>query len=464
MTALNSQFLQAIQAFDATQNILILPSQPADGDSIGSALALFQVLKAKGKNVSVVLTAELPEIFNFMPGADSILPNASVYSDFVISVDLQNSNAANVRHEIVDNKINLIITPQHGTLLPEQVSFPKPEKKYDLIVVLDAASPTQLGEFYKQNYLIFGEIPSINIDHHSSNSNFASVNLVNKEASSTTQILFELFKAYRVDMTPDIATLLLAGLITDTGSFQNDNTTPEAFDLAAELIEAGARQQEIIKNIYKTKQLQTLKLWGKILSNIRVDEANRIVWSTASRMDFSETGTTEKDTGDIIDDLISNAEEADTVILMIENSDGSLHVSIRTTSDDKDATKLAALFGGGGHPRAAGFTLQNASIASHESVIIQSVISQFGANMATTAPAESPTETTPVEPAKTFEPTTIEVENTLETPTVVSTETIATDANTADDEQKRIEKMAINFVSGQEIPNNTNTNQDEKTS
>ena len=444
MTTLNSQFLQAIQAFEATQNILILPSQPADGDSIGSALALFQVLKAKGKNVSVVLTAELPEIFKFMPGSDSILPNASVYSDFVITIDLKNQSASNVKHEIVDNKINIIVTPEHGTLLPEQVSFPTPQKKYDLLVILDAASPTQLGEFYKQNYLIFGEIPSINIDHHVSNTNFASMNLVDKNASSTTQILFDLFKAYKIEITADIATLLLTGLITDTGSFQNDNTTPEAFDLAAELIEAGGRQQEIIKNIYKTKQLQTLKLWGKILSNIKVDETNRIVWATASRMDFSETGTTEKDTGDIIDELISNAEEADTVLLLIENSDGSLHVSIRTTTDEKDATKLAAQFGGGGHPRAAGFTLENASIASHESVIIQSVISQSGPNTEPTVEVIS--QGAVKEPQATILP---------EAPAQITPEAPA--QITADDDQKRIEKMAINFVSGQPVSEATVT-------
>ena len=87
----------------------------------------------------------------------------------------------------------------------------------------------------------------------------------------------------------DIATLLLTGIITDTGSFQNANTTPKSFAVAAQLISYGARQQEIIQHIYKTKQLSQLKLWGRILSKIQTDDSHKIVWSVVTQQDFRDT-------------------------------------------------------------------------------------------------------------------------------------------------------------------------------
>lgn len=362
-------FNQAIQSLKVTNDILILPSSPADGDSIGSALAMFHALKSQGKNATVVLMSDLPEIYKFLPGSTEILKDADINPDFVITIDLRDTKLKDVSHEIQDNKVNIILTPENGSIKQDQVVFPEPAKKYDLLITVDCAELSQLGDFYKNYGRIFGEVPSINIDHHESNANYASINLVDPSASSTTQILVQMFNAMGIQMTPDLATLLLAGIITDTSSFQNQNTTPECFDIAANLIEQGARQQEIIKNVYKTKQLEALKLWGRILSNIKVDEANRIVWTTVPRSLFEETATSYQDIGDIIDELLANAEEADTVLMLVEKADGTLHGSIRTT-EAKDAVQLAAQFGGGGHARAAGFNIPNATIAQKEEEIL----------------------------------------------------------------------------------------------
>jgi len=155
-------------------------------------------------------------------------------------------------------------------------------------------------------------------------------------ASSTTELLLPLLEnlAKKEDIElidEDIATLLLTGIITDTGSFQNANTTPKAFAKAAKLVSYGARQQEIIQNIYKTKQLSQLKLWGRVLSKIQTDDKYRIVWSAVSQQDFRDTESSEDQTGDIIDELMTNAPGAEVVLLMKEKKTKTISVSVRTT-------------------------------------------------------------------------------------------------------------------------------------
>jgi len=319
----------------------------------------------------VCVTSPVPDIFKFLPDVDSIAETVDVYDDFVIELHLKDQELKEIRHEIVDNHVNIFVTPTHGKLSKEQISFPEPKKHYDLIVTVDTADLKQLGSFYEQHSEIFSEIPSINIDHHKSNTQFASLNLVDTSYCSASHILYELLKAMQAPIDADIATLLLAGIITDTGSFQNSNTTPASFDAAAELVDLGGRQQEIIQHIYKTKQLNSLKLWGKILSKIQVNPNHRMLWTSLTQEDLSEFGTNNEAKGDIIDELLSNAEEADLVLLLEERPGNILHGSIRITSEDLDGTVIAQKFGGGGHAKACGFNIENASVQSHSQIVVQ---------------------------------------------------------------------------------------------
>lgn len=379
-------FTKAITAIEHAKNILILPSSPVDGDSLGSALALYDVLKNMDKSATVVLTSDIPDIYKFLPNISHIHSSAEMYSDFMITLHLKDQELEDIRHEIVDDHVNIIVTPSQGRFTPEQVSFPEPKKHYDLIITVDCADLTQLGEFYKQHFQIFSEVPSINIDHHISNKNYASLNLVDPGYCSTTHILYDLLLELSAEINSDVATLLLAGIITDTGSFQNTNTTPEAFDVAAELIDLGGRQQEIIQHIYKTKQLNSLKLWGKILSKIQIDNEYQLMWTSLTNIDLKETDTTNQDKGEIMDELLSNAEDARIVILLEERPGQVLHGSIRVNNDEINAVTIAENFGGGGHQRAAGFNIQGATVESHESKVLK-FIRQY---LDSLAPANEP--------------------------------------------------------------------------
>lgn len=375
---INSTQKQIVDLIKRSEHILVLPSSPPDGDSIGSAVAFYLLLKKLGKDVTIICNDQVPDVLQFLPNIKVIGNRVVTTTDFIVTIDLRNATLENVKHEIENNKLNIIITPKEGRFSENDVSFNKGESNYDLIITVDCAELKQLRNFYENNIELFRQIPIINIDHHISNTHFGKINHVDIMASSTTELLLSLFEEIARDekmdlIDEDIATLLLTGIITDTGSFQNANTTPKAFDKAAQLVAYGARQQEIIQHVYKTKRLSQLKLWGRVLSKIQTDAKHKIVWSTVSQQDFKDTESTEDETGDIIDELMTNAPEAEIVILMKERDGNMISGSIRTTTPSIDASALAENFGGGGHNQAAGFRIMDMSLRDAEYYVIDTV-------------------------------------------------------------------------------------------
>ena len=274
-----------------------------------------------------------------------------------------------------DGKMKIVVKTNKGVITRENLSIESSKMDYDLIFTVDLAELTQLGSFYEENVSMFTEVPVINVDHHISNDYFGRVNYVDIMASSTTELLLALFeemqKGKDIDLIDeDIATLLLTGIVTDTGSFQNANTTPKSFATSAKLISYGARQQEIIQKIYKTKHLSQLKLWGRVLSKLQVDEEHKLIWSTISQQDFKDTGSVPEQTGDVIDELMSNAPRAEVIVLIKEQDDGVVSVSVRTTNNRVNASEIAENFGGGGHVRAAGFRISDKKLIEAEYEIV----------------------------------------------------------------------------------------------
>lgn len=367
---------QIVELMKKSSRILVLPSSPPDGDSIGSAVALYITLRKLNKDVTVICSDEIPDVLDFLPNMKIVGNKLMSSNDFVISVDCRKIQVDKVKTITENDKLNFILTPKEGGNISENdITFNKGEVAYDLIITVDCAELSQLRHIYENNIEMFHRIPVINIDHHISNTHFGKINYVDIMASSTTELLLpllgDLAKEENVDLIDeDVATLLLTGIITDTGSFQNANTTPRAFEVASELIAYGARQQEIIQYIYKTKQLSQLKLWGRVLSKIQTDDKHHIIWSIVSQQDFRDTGSLEEETGDIIDELMTNAPGAEIVFLMKEKKDGTISGSIRTTTPAVDAAKIAEHFGGGGHTQAAGFRLEATDLRDAEYKVI----------------------------------------------------------------------------------------------
>lgn len=369
---------QAVELIRSSQNILILTHQDPDGDALGSALALQAALKKIEKTADVAISGRLNPSLEFLPGVSTLSKKLEASSDLLLTIDTRSTGEdlrLGHKKSAEDHRVTIIISPQRGTLVPEDVTITRSGPKYDLVIVLDTADLSLLGDILADFPDLLYETPTISIDHHPTNSYFAKVNWVDMTSTSTAEMLVSLIESLGRQETlldADIATCLLTGLITDTDSFQNMNTTPKSLTVAAQLIAAGARQQEIVEKIYRTKRFITLKLWGKILSNIQENRELRFAWATLRESEMREVGADpDESKGGLIDELLKSIANVDFVFLLSEKGE-EIHGSLRSVKPSYNVAEIAKLFGGGGHVPAAGFAL-NGTLDQQEQQIIRKI-------------------------------------------------------------------------------------------
>src|SRR5262245_19629434 len=291
------------------ERFLVTTHENPDGDALGSLLASTLALEQLGKDTTMYLGGEapLPAEYGFM---------------------------------------------ELGPLL-RQVPEDAGERA---LLAVDCANESRLGP--DPEILVSAPIV-INVDHHHDNTRFGTVNLVVPDASSTGEVLRDVFRELDVELTPEIAEALYIALVTDTGRFQYRNTTPKALRLAAELVDAGADVHRVFEGVYESVQFAKLKLLARALERAQIYEGGRLVVSNLKRTDFHEVGAAEPYSEGIIDYLRA-VEGADMAALLREppRDTGPLHrISLRASSDEIDVSAIARASGaGGGHRQAAGFS------------------------------------------------------------------------------------------------------------
>jgi len=301
-----SDIEKAFQLIQTSTNIAIIPHRSPDGDAIGAALAVKFALRQIGKRPKTICIDPPPQNTKFLPETDQFL-----------------------------NELDL---PQ-----------------YELLIFVDCGAH-YMSKFHEIHPNLFAETRNtINIDHHGSNDMFAKVNLVEPHAASTTQILYTLFQKWGIKIDPNIATCLLTGIYFDTGSFKHNNTTPAVLKTASKLTSLGADFQSISKHLFKQTNVNKLKLWGKTLSNAKRNQ-RKIVSSAVKKNDYKESKTSSKDLEGVID-YLNAVPESKFCILLSEDQKGGVKASLRTQSEDTDLSKIAEVFGGGGHKMASGFRI-----------------------------------------------------------------------------------------------------------
>jgi len=363
---------QAVELIREANNVLAVTHKNPDGDALGSLLALKISLEKLNKKVTIACPDEAAEIFSFLPKVKEIENEIDLSRDLVISVKTAAVKVEKIgyKKDEENKRVDIVVTPSSGKLIPEDVTVSQSGSKFDLIIALDTPNMERLGKL-SQPADIFYEVPVINIDHHPSNERFGKVNWVELVATSTSEILVSLIEALSREvklLDEDVATALLTGLIYDTSSFQNINTTPKSLTVAAQLVAAGARQQEIVKNLYKTKSLRTLKLWGIVLSNVNEDKDHKFLWSSVTKDDVRSVGADESALSGVIDELLKSATDVDFVLLLSER-EGQTHGSLRSISKTFNVAQIAESFGSGGHEGAAAFRLDGPLSSNIEGVL-----------------------------------------------------------------------------------------------
>lgn len=316
------------QAFEllsrSTSVCIALPAHPST-DAVAAGLALSLLLEKIAKNVKVVASDfALPPSHQFLPKSKDILTNVMQLKKFIISLDVSKVAVEELSYDIEENKLKVFITPKNGFFTQQDVSTSAGGYQYDCIITLDAPNFSSLGPLFESNAEFFYNTPIINIDHHAANEQFGQVNVIDLVATSVSEIIFELAKEFGHNMLDEyIATNLLAGIITKTKSFRSASATPKSLAIASHLVAQGARRDDIIKNLYQTKSLSVIQLWGRALARLKTDGNGVVVYSKLNKNDFDRSGTSEADIPGILDEIMVNAEGAEIAYIAYEISDSA---------------------------------------------------------------------------------------------------------------------------------------------
>jgi len=306
------QFREAVKLLQGSKKPLIVVLKEVDADALGSSLALAEALTEQDADVNIFCETEIPATLKFLvPHSLSIFKNIA--------------------------EINLA--------------------ERDLVVVADAGQLKRTGVADKINAMKARGVPLLNIDHHGISESFGTVNLVDPNASAAAVLLYDVLKLGGWTLNKKIATQLLAGIITDTGNFSNAGTTIRALEVAAHCYALGAQSRKIIKELYQSKPVDSLKLWGKILSRLTKNNRWGIVATVILQEDYREYDLDDESTEGLAN-FLNNIQDMRAALILKELPNGEIRGSLRTTRDDVDVGKLAKVLGGGGHKKAAGFSLQ----------------------------------------------------------------------------------------------------------
>lgn len=224
---------------------------------------------------------------------------------------------------------------------------------YDLYLSVDAAEPkmTGLQDLYPSRP---SNVTLVNFDHHHTNPGYGDIDIIDREAPATCAMLYEWFTAAGYPMDRRIATSLLTGILTDTGTFSNPATNEVALSSSAELLLRGANVSRVLQEVVRSKTLISLKVWGRALERLREHPALNIVSTVITKQDIEESSA---ESLEGLANFLNDLSGYRAIMVLKEMPDGNIKGSLRTTRDDVDVSAIAKIFGGGGHKKASGFTV-----------------------------------------------------------------------------------------------------------
>ena len=309
----------AAAAIHQSRTIVMACHVNPDGDALGSLLGLMLALRPLGKTVTCLSEDGVPDILKFLPHADLI---------------------------------------QRAT---DEVDF-------DLALVVDSGDLPRVGKTIEP--IISRARQVVDIDHHATTGAFGDIRVLDARAASTAEIVYALLQTLQAPITPDIATCLFTGIITDTGSFRFQNVTPNTLQVAAALLEAGAPPAFISEHVFENRTFAATRLLGRALASLRQTPDGKIVWAHIMAADFAALDATDQDTEGIVSS-VRGVRGAEVGVLFREMAGGGIRVSLRSR-ETINVAAVAEQFSGGGHRMASGCTV-NLPLAEAEAAVVGAV-------------------------------------------------------------------------------------------
>ena len=304
---------QISESIRKSKNIVIVTHENPDGDAVGSALAMYHALNILNKNVDVIIP-EYSKCFDELPGIDNVIKES--------------------------------------------------DKKYDLAISVDAATDKLLNVWVKY----FRDADKrIVIDHHSTNSMFGDINYVDLSSPACAQVIYMLFKHYGWDITPEIGTCIMAGIITDTGGFQYSGVSKDTFNIAAELLDAGVNISKVYKKVFDTKTRSSFELRKIAINRMEFLEDGKIAFTYVTNDDERNVNAGVGDYEGIVSEGRS-VEGVEVSIFLHELKDGEFKISLRSNSY-VNVSDVCIMFGGGGHMKAAGAKMKADPLVIRDKIV-----------------------------------------------------------------------------------------------
>lgn len=239
-----TNLLKIKEHIEKAKSIIIATHKNPSIDSLGSSLSLYLGLLGIGKNVSVVCPDPVTVEYSNLVGVNKLDTKMGGKRNFVISLDYQEGSIEKVSYNIEGSKFNLVIEPRPGfeDFSEQKVHYSHSGGFADLIITVDTQKLEDLGSVYEENREIFGEKPIINIDHHKDNALYGTINCVDTNVSSTTELIAVVMSYSGVKLSEDIATNLINTIIETTNHFQNSNVNARTFEIASVCMKAGGKR------------------------------------------------------------------------------------------------------------------------------------------------------------------------------------------------------------------------------
>lgn len=293
---------QVVELIENKDRFAITSHIRPDGDSLGSSLGLFWLLRALDKDVEVIMRDAAPHSYQKLPGAEAIRVTPAV------------------------------------------------DRAYDGVFVIECSDIDRPGLIDLEKQFV------VNIDHHSTTELFGTVNWIDSTASAVGEMIYNLCKATGVRVTKEIAECVYTALLTDTGSFHYSNTTERTFKIASELVRTGVKPAKSAEAIFGSYQWSKIELLSQVLATVRRDESGHVAWMRQTMEMQERTRASDEDADGFVNYPLAVG-EVEATALFKECSPGVYRTSLRSKGD-VNVAKIAELFGGGGHRNAAGCTLR----------------------------------------------------------------------------------------------------------